>query len=606
MAGIPEEIIEEIRSRCNIVDIIGGFIQLRKAGGSSYKGLCPFHQEKTPSFFVDGARQSFHCFGCGKGGDIFRFFMDKDNLTFVDAVRTLAGRAGVIIPENDISPDAGKSRAQAKERIYKINDELCSLYSKTLRDNPNSPVAQYLQKRNLPPEIIAKFKIGAAPENWTDGVDYCRRLGFKDDELLTAGVAMQSSKDPSRIFDLFRNRLVFTIENEIGRVVGFSARSLEAKPADGRKYVNSPETPVFKKSRTLYALSQARQAIGKLNMAILCEGQMDAIAFHRAGFECAVAPLGSAFTPEQAQILKRYTNHIILAFDADSAGEKAFLHATEILLPLSMDVKVMRIEGGKDPDELYNQQGSEGIANAVNSAVPWLNVLVDILKKRYDFTQPSSRGEAAEIVAGYLDAVPSQVALEAYIAESAALLQVSTSAVSAELARLRKGKEKKSFYSASAAQPAPAKTAPPKQKYPVALVTLLEIAVGNPDAGRLIAELCEENFFNNENPVSRAINIMINGSLNGEHSEAVNQLRNQLNDTPDPVISRVLITAGPCPKYEQAINDSVADLIRIRTAAKRKQLVAKLAVAATDDERNAILLEIQNLHNITVKKRGHL
>ena len=596
MPGIPSDVIEEIRSRCNIAEVIGSFVQLRRAGGNSFKGLCPFHNEKTPSFVVDTNRQSYHCFGCGKGGDIFRFFMDKDNMTFVDAVRMLASRTGVAIPESDdVGKDERDRRSRERERIYRINEELCSWFVKNLQSDPNSPVAQYLKKRNLTPEIIAKFKIGAAPSGWSGGVDYCRRLGFKDEELIAAGVAFRSQKDPNKIFDLFHDRLTFTIENELSRPIGFSARSLEAKPADGRKYVNSPETMIFKKSRTLYALSLARQAIGKLNMAILCEGQMDTIAFHRAGFECAVAPLGSAFTSEQAQILNRYTNRIVLAFDADSAGEKAFLNATGILLPLGMDLKVMRIPGGKDPDELYNHGGAEAVGAAVKGSVSWLEVLVDTLRKKYDFSSPAAKGEAAAVVVSYLEKVPSQVALEAYISQCAGLMQVREDAIFSELARARRRAQGKTLFTPTPAEKEPATAKQEAKHYPIALLTLLELAINHTDAGRLISELTDENEFSGDDPVNTAMNIAINGSLAGEHEEAVNQIRNLLTENPTPEISRILVENNLCKNYEKAVTDAVNELHRIRKNETIRELTSQLLNAQDDAERRKIMTMIKEL-----------
>ncbi|MCQ2379014.1 MAG: DNA primase [Victivallaceae bacterium] len=592
MAGIPDETIQEIRERCNIVDVVGGFVQLRRAGANSFKGLCPFHQEKTPSFFVDGARQSYHCFGCGKGGDVFRFFMDKENLPFVEAVKLLAGRAGVIIPENASGdPAESRKRAGERERIYQINAELCSLFRKILRDNPQGRVAQYLKKRGLPQETVDLFKIGAAPENWTTGVDYLRGLGFRDDEMVAAGVALRGHKDPSRVFDLFRDRLVFTIENEISRPIGFSARSLEANPEDGRKYVNSPETPIFKKSRNLYALSLARQAIGRHNMAILCEGQMDAIAFHRAGFACAVAPLGSAFTPEQAQILKRYTRSVVLAFDADSAGEKAFLRAAEILLPLSMGLKVMRIPGGKDPDELFRNGGADAVAEAVTSAAPWLDVLVEALRRRYDFSSPVGRGEAAGVVASYLEKVPDQVELEVYVSESARLLQVSENAVYSKLSGRRAQSTRRERF----ADAPPPEVAPKRKKYPAAMLTLLELALSSSDAARKIAEMLPPEELGNSDPVARAINFSVNAALNGESETAVEEIQKLLVEEPTPEISRILVEHVSFADAGRAVEECVADFRRSVRQEKRRGLTRKLALCRDESERNALLLEIQKL-----------
>ena len=350
--------IQEIKNRLDIADVIGDRVRLRRAG-RDYIGLCPFHNEKTPSFHVNPEKQTYHCFGCGKGGDVFRFLMEKESVTFYDAVHMLASRAGVIIP--DEAPDgdmaSARERAGAKERLYRLNEAVSEFFCRNLREHPDSEAAQYLRRRGIPDDVAQKFRIGAAPDSWDAALKFCRARGFTEEEGVTAGVLHRS--EGGRVFDQFRNRLVFSIFNESGRGVGFSARSLEPKPQDGRKYVNTPETPVFRKGSLLYALPLAREAMVKNKLAILCEGQLDVIAFHRAGFECAVAPLGTAFTPDQARVLKRYTNHIALAFDSDGAGRKAVLRAAEILLPLSVELKVIRIPGGKDPDELFSSGGAE-------------------------------------------------------------------------------------------------------------------------------------------------------------------------------------------------------------------------------------------------------
>ncbi len=387
---LNKDVIEEIRSRSDIVEVISAFgVQLKRSGSSSFKGLCPFHQEKTPSFHVDTARQSYHCFGCGKGGDVFRFFMDKENVDFVNAVQILASRCGVIIPEKEYS-GAQRQVQGERERLLAVNAEFSKFFCKILEDNPNSPGANYLKNRGITLDVIRKFKIGMAPDGWTTGLEYGKRLGFTEKELITAGVARQK-EDTGRVYDQFRDRITFTIENEQGRPVGFSARTLEAKPADGRKYVNTPDTPVFHKGRLLYALPQARQGIGKLKKAILCEGQLDAIAFHRAGIDCAVAPLGTAFTEDQARMIRRYSNNILLSFDADSAGQKAVLRAAEILLPFSVDMRVIRIPGGKDPDEIYSKNGAQALETLVNEAIPWLDILQGILPERFQSLLPGKQ-----------------------------------------------------------------------------------------------------------------------------------------------------------------------------------------------------------------------
>ena len=304
---IPPEIIEEIKSRTDIVELIGSFVQLKRSGTNNFKGLCPFHQEKTPSFHVDGARQMFHCFGCGKGGDALRFLMDKENIVFVDAVHMLASRAGVIIPEysgTDTDHREAQRRGNLRERLLLANETMAQFFAEMLRRNPEGSVGKYLQSRGLSIEEALHYQIGAAPDAWTAGLEYALRRGFTQEELLAAGL-IRRKEGSDRTYDQFRNRLTFAIANEQGRICGFSARSLEPKPMDGGKYINTSETPVFRKGNMLYGLSLARKAIVENNLAILCEGQMDTIAYHRAGINYAVAPLGTAFTPEQAKVLKR-------------------------------------------------------------------------------------------------------------------------------------------------------------------------------------------------------------------------------------------------------------------------------------------------------------
>ena len=593
--AIPEAIIDEIRARCDIVELIGSFVQLKRAGGSSYKGLCPFHQEKTPSFHVDGARQSYHCFGCGKGGNVFRFFMDRDNLTFPEAVRMLASRVGVVVPEEGERAGEAKQRAGLRERLIQINETLSRYFCRNLAEHPDSPVAQYLRRRGIPDDVARRFRIGAAPEGWQNGIDLCRREGFKDDELVTAGVACRSEKS-GRIFDQFRERLTFTIENEFGKAVGFSARSLEAKPLDGRKYVNTPDTPVFHKGQLLYALPLARKGIAEKKLAILCEGQLDTIAFHRAGFDCAVAPLGTAFTTEQARVLKRYTDRIALAFDSDGAGQKAILRAAEILLPLSMELKVIRIPGGKDPDELFASGGSEAVAAAVDAAVPWLDVVVAALETKFRMETPVGRGEAAAFIAGYLNLVENRVELESYVAQAAAALHVSEDAVFAELARVRRHERRREEFRAAPAAPAAPADAGRQLLLP-ALTTLLELAVNSEDAARLMGELIPPETLAGDDPICRAINCGIAAALNGEFEDLPRRLGELLVDAPSPEVSRALVEHTDFADPERAVRDSVAELERSRQRVRRQELMNRLRLAADDEEKRSILLEIQKLNH---------
>ncbi len=590
--AISKTVIEDIRGRCDIVEVVGAFVQLKRSGAASFKGLCPFHSEKTPSFHVDSARQSYHCFGCGKGGDVFRFLMDKENVGFYDAVHMLASRAGVVIPEEafDGDEEGARQRAGAKERLYRLNEAMAEFFCRRLADEPHSAAADYLRRRGIPDDVARRFRIGVAPDSWDEGLKFCRSRGFSDEEGIAAGVLRRS--EAGRVFDQFRNRLVFSIFNESGRCVGFSARSLEPKPQDGRKYINTPETAIFRKGSLLYALPLAREEMVKRKLAILCEGQMDVIAFHRAGFACAVAPLGTAFTPEQARILKRYTNHVALAFDADGAGAKAVLRAAEILLPLSMELRVIRIPGGKDPDELFASGGAGAVAAAVDGAVPWLEVVTGALAEKFDLSTPVGKGEAAAFVGGFLKLVDNRVELESYVREAAAFLRVSEEAIFAELADLRRRDRRKEEFRAAAA-PSPEYSA--ERHHSPAELTLLELAVNSEDAARFIGELLEPEELDEHDPVTAAINIAAAAALNGEHAEAVRRLGGLLEERPSPELSRALVSHTEYSDVIRAVEDSVRELRAIRIRERRKKLMEQLRLSGDPDERTRLLAEIQSL-----------
>ena len=597
--GVSKEIIEDIRSRCDIVELIGMFVQLRRAGTNTYKGLCPFHQEKTPSFHVDAARQTFHCFGCGKGGDVFRFFMEKENVGFVDALHMLASRVGVVIPENAPGGDPGEGRRRAgeRERLFQVNEAFAEFFHRVLVSNPASPAALYLQKRGIPPEVAEKFRIGACPDDWTACLNYGRSIGFTDAELVNSGIVSRKA-ETGRCYDHFKGRLTFTIENEQGRAVGFSARALEATPAGG-KYINTTETPIFKKGNLLYALPLARRMMSEKNMAIICEGQLDTIAFHRAGFACAVAPQGTSFTENQGRILRRYAGRIFLALDSDAAGQKAIRRDLEILLPMSFDIRVIRIPGGKDPDELFRNGGAEAVQQAVAGAVSWLQVLCDSLPERYDMSSPAGRGQAAAEVAEFLGKVTNQVELELYVREAATALGVSEDAFWAELRQVRRklrGEEERRSRFAGQEQEAKPPVRPVEERYPSALLTLLALAVNYEEAARQIAELLPPEELSGESPPERAINLAVNAALNGEFDQAGSAISDMLLEHPSPAVSRLLVGDPQYADVSRAVLDSVRELRRIRREEKRRTLTLRLRQAATAEERTAILGQLVELN----------
>ena len=423
MAFIPESIIAEIVQRNNIVEVINSFVPLKKAGNGSWKACCPFHQEKTPSFHVSETKQLYYCFGCQKGGDVVKFMREYLNLDYVEALHQLAQRAGVVIPQNISAEEEAAYRQKRSEagRLYDLHDALATFYRQELLRNPASPVAEYFATRQIPQDYAEKFRIGAAPDSWDASINFLKSQGFSEKEIIAAGVAIE--KSPGRCYDRFRNRLVFSITDENNRVIGFSARII-VKDENAPKYVNSPETAIFHKGSILYGLAQARESIRRNKFAIVCEGQLDTIALHRAGLDMAVAPQGLAFRSEQAELLKRYTDKLYLCFDSDAAGQQGTLRVLEFLLPMNFEICALHIAGGKDPDEIMRTQGPEVLHEALKNAIPLSRIILNGLQRNYDLATPNGKVSAAEQAVKLLGTVPNPMLREAYFEEIASALRL--------------------------------------------------------------------------------------------------------------------------------------------------------------------------------------
>lgn len=378
----PEEIVEEVRAKNDIVDVVSGYVKLQKKGGN-YWACCPFHGEKTPSFSVSGSKQMYHCFGCGVSGNVYTFVMKYENYTFPEAVRLLAERAGVRLPEVEYSEEQ-KARANRRARLLEVNKEAAKFFYFQLRSPHGTVGYQYLQKRELTDETMHRFGLGYAGKNGAELVQYLRNKGFEDDLIKEAGLANFSERHG--LVSQFWNRVMYPIQDANSRVIGFGGRVM----GDGEpKYLNSPETPVFDKRRSLYGLNFARTA--RSGNIILCEGYMDVIAMHQAGFTQAVASLGTAFTPEQANLLKRYTDNVLLAYDSDGAGVKAALRGIGILREAGLTGKVINMKPYKDPDEFMKALGKEAFQERINQAENSFFFEIRILEGQYDMNDPESK-----------------------------------------------------------------------------------------------------------------------------------------------------------------------------------------------------------------------
>ena len=422
MAFFDESFIEEIKNSNDIVDVVGEYVTLKRAG-PSYKGLCPFHKEKTPSFSVSSERQIFHCFGCGVGGDVIRFIMNAENVSFQEAVEILAERAKIDLPQDNNNIDL--ARVKFKERLFEVN--LAS--AKYFRDNLYSPEAkiaqEYANKRKLDNETVKKFGLGFAFGSKNDLFKHLSSLGFTPDEMVSAGVVI---KNENGYVDRFRQRLMFPIFDIKERVIAFGGRVLDDSLP---KYMNSPETPIYSKSRNIYALNFARRA--KVTKLLMVEGYMDVISLHKAGIPNAIASLGTALTEQQGRLMRKYAPEIILGYDADGAGQAAILRGLDILAAIGCNVKVMKITGAKDPDEFVNKYGPEKLMKLMDNAITLVEFKLDIIKKNSDINSVDGKIAYLNNVANVLAKINNSMERELYINRVSSELGIGVEAIYAEI-----------------------------------------------------------------------------------------------------------------------------------------------------------------------------
>jgi len=380
MGTIPSQNIEQIAAANDIVEVIGSYFPLKRAG-TTFKALCPFHQEKTPSFTVSPSRQTFHCFGCGAGGSVFRFVMDYEHLDFPAAVRKLAARAGVPVIEERSSSGGGDDGRQHETRrvLLQLHAEAAEWFHDNLvKAKAGAPAREYLKKRGIDRRIAHDWQIGFAPESWDAFLGWARERGYQQRLILESGLITRRDENAAddRVYDRFRNRIMFPIHNDVGEVIAFSGRVLE-KEAEGAKYVNSPETALFRKGRVLFGLHKTKRGLIEADCAIVCEGQLDLITLFEAGITNVVAPQGTAFTENQARILKRFVSEVVLCFDADAAGQKAAERSLDALLQNNLIVRVAEMPPGEDPDSMIRNGGKEEFEKRVTGAQDFFDFWIE-------------------------------------------------------------------------------------------------------------------------------------------------------------------------------------------------------------------------------------
>lgn len=421
--------VQQVKERLSIVEVISGYVKLERAGGS-LRARCPFHSERTPSFFVSPDRGTYHCFGCQNGGDIFSFVEQIEGLDFKGALKVLAEKAGVPLVYEK------KGERDSRERLFELLETITIFYSSRLSDDAK----EYITKRGIPGEIISTFRVGLAGSGWSDASEYLKSKGFSEKEIQDAGLAKKGERG---LYDRFRSRIIFPINDSAGRVVGFSGRIFGAdESSDAPKYLNSPETILFRKSRILYGFDKAKLAIRKYDCAILVEGQVDLLASHAAGWPNTVAVSGTAFTAEHAELIHRMSDNLVLALDADEAGIKAAGRAARAALQAGLNVKVARLPKEKDPADLILSEGADAWKKAIRDAKDIVTFLLDVLHEHLVGSSTDKvklerfRRSVETAVLPFLADVQSPIQREQYVQEIAARLNVREGAVSEAVANL--------------------------------------------------------------------------------------------------------------------------------------------------------------------------
>ncbi|HUR46745.1 MAG TPA: DNA primase [Candidatus Saccharimonadales bacterium] len=435
MAGIVSDSTkEQIRAASDIVDVIGSYLPLKRAG-ANFSTLCPFHKEKSPSFSVNPHRQIFYCFGCHKGGDVFTFVKEYENISFPEALQRLADRAS--IPLEYEQNKAGQEARHLKDTLLQIHEQITQRWQIALQSDAGGQIARdYLAKRGVSDEAVKLFRIGYAPEAWDDSVNWGKSKGFEPAIMEQAGLVIRKD-DGDRYYDRFRGRLMFPISDEQGRVVGFSGRIL-AGDEKIAKYVNSPETPIFTKGKIFYGLDKSKRAILDAGFAIICEGQLDLIACYMAGVKNMVAPQGTAFTPEHARILKRYVDEVVLCFDSDNAGQNAAVRVLDSLLGNDLAVKVAIVPAPHDPDSFIKAEGGAAFQSLMLKAEGFFDFHLKRLCETNDITTDKGRMTVVQQMVESVQKANSAVLSDTYAQKTAQRLGVMADSVRAEFKKGRR------------------------------------------------------------------------------------------------------------------------------------------------------------------------
>lgn len=425
---------ETVRQQADIVRVIGDYIQLKKAGAKNFNGLCPFHNEKTPSFSVNIERQFFHCFGCGKSGDVFKFVQEREQISFPEAIKFVAEKMGIPLPRMQYSSESEAEDAGKRGKLIEMHERACKFFEDQLRRPEGAEAREYLAGRGLKEETIKTFRIGFAPDSGFTLKDRLK-ADFSDEMMRASGLFSfkeGSESSAAAMYSKFRNRIMFPIANENGKIIAFTGRTLAKDEKSGPKYLNSPETPIYSKSRVLYNLDRAKEAIRKLGYVILVEGQMDCIAVYSAGFHNVAASSGTAFTETQVRLLGRFSKDIVVNFDPDTAGAAATDKSLGMLLEEEFNIRVLRLETGFDPDLFIRKNGAEAYAKALKGSAKYFDYLVERALKLFPTRSPEGKKNAVNFLLPHIHRVSNRIVRDELANDIAQKLNIDTTVLRQE------------------------------------------------------------------------------------------------------------------------------------------------------------------------------
>ncbi len=426
------DLLEEIRNRCDIVDIISDYVHLKPAG-KGFKGLCPFHEEKTPSFMVSPEKQLFHCFGCGEGGNVFNFLMKYEKLSFFEAVKMLAQKSGVPLP---VDEEKENILHKKEERLYKLNNLVANYYRECLfRTNQGKKVINYFKKRGINDTSVEKYRLGYAPPGWDALTNFLKKKGYSYEELIKAGI-IKKSKIEGKYIDYFRDRIIFPIFNLSGRVIGFGGRVLDNSLP---KYINSPETMIYNKGSNLYSLNFAKEDIRKKNYIIVVEGYTDVLITQQYGFNNMAASLGTALTTKQIDLIKRFTDTVLIAYDADSAGNMATLRSLDLLVKAGLEIKVIDLPQGFDPADFLIKKGKKFFQNLIDRSLSLIDYKLKLLYSKYSIKTIEGKVKVIKGIMPTLSVMGDENELRAQIVKISEELKLTEEAIRIDLVKYKKG-----------------------------------------------------------------------------------------------------------------------------------------------------------------------